>query len=176
MPCSLKTGALDAEYMRAVESGNEQRLRELVEQAAREAGYKYEAWHGSDHEKRFTIFRNGARGEMWFASTETTAYDRKQMYHVYLKMDNPYEETDYIGADTKFDPTSVTEKGRSNGHDGAIVHFRLDPEMVKRNLGLLSEDMPATNKFGDYMTFMPHGKDRANLAKPGESMNDLTIL
>ena len=34
---SLKTGALDAEYMQAVESGDEQRQRELVEQAERQA-------------------------------------------------------------------------------------------------------------------------------------------
>lgn len=163
----------DAEYMDALNSGDMESAQRMVDEAANAAGYTIRAYHGSNAE--FTEFKGGNRGEMWFASTPETAYERKKTYDTYLKMNNPYEVTYYIGAESKFDPTFVTEEGRHNGHDGGIVHFKLNPEYVNMNIPILSnfaKTLPATDPFGDNFTFMPHGKDRANLAKPGELMID----
>ena len=169
---SLKeTTQRDAEYQQSVESGDEAKQKEMVEQAAKDAGYTIEGWHGSEAAP-FTVFKPGLRGEMWFASTETTAYNRSEMYHVYLKMNNAYEETDYVGPNSKFDPTKVTEEGRSRGHDGAVVHFRLDPKYVNMNLDSISKTVPASHKIGDMFMFLPRGEDRKNLAKPGETLVD----
>ena len=160
-------------YAEAAASGDMEAAQKDLDLYAEQKGYTIKAYHGSDTDERFTVFKPGLRGEMWFASTENTAYDRKNMYDTYLKMKNPVEFTYYIGSNSKFDPTYVTEEGRHNGHDGGIVHFKLDPELVGKSLPIISDfgkSLPATDKFGDNFTFMPHGKDRENLAKPGETM------
>lgn len=164
----------DTEYLELAKDPqkNQARLQEMVDQAAKRAGYTIRAQHGSFAEQRFTVFEPGERGEMWFGSPGT-AYQRPQMYDTYLKMDNPYEVTYTVGADTKFDPQDVVEKGRQNGHDGGIVHFRLDSEMVKKNLPIIEKlfpDMQATDGFVKSFRFMPQGDLLNTLAKPGETL------
>ena len=164
----------DAEYMQAVDSDDMETAQRIVDQTAEENGYTIKGWHGSDADERFTVFKPGQRGEMWFSSTKDTAYNkRKNMYETYLKMKNPYQETDYIGADTEFDPVAVTEKGRNEKHDGAIVHFRLDPVLVNRNLDIIKKafpDMKADDEFGNNFRFLPDAETRKALMKDGETL------
>ena len=134
-------------------------------------------YHGSASSERFTVFKPGERGEMWFSSSAETAYNKRpQMYEEYLHAENPYEETAFIGTHSQFDPVKVAEEGRKNGHDGAIVHWRLDPEMASKTINNLINagmtDTLAISSFSDNFTFLPHGEQMKALAKEGETLID----
>lgn len=174
--------SLDDDYMPLAErydagiatDSETKQLEQDVEQAADDADYTIRAFHGSDADERFTVFAPGERGEMWFASTKNTAYnDRKQMYDVFLRILNPYETVSYVGPGSTFDPVSVTENGRAGGHDGAIVHFRIDPALGQRNLELIETmfpNMPADDDFGNSFSFLPDSEQRRSMMKDGETL------
>lgn len=63
----LPEGDGDAEYLAAVERGDMETAQQMVDEAARAAGYDISAVHGSSSEKAFTVF-----------DTETSAYGRVQ--------------------------------------------------------------------------------------------------
>ena len=162
---------LNKDYFKAVESGDMEEAQKMVDNAAFSAGYTIKASHGSN--AAFTRFNGGIRDEMWFGDRPDTSYDRNYTYNTYLKMNNPVEFTYYLGPDSEFNPSIVTEEGRRNGHDGAIVHFKLDPDQVNTTLQILTkfaETLPVTDSFGDNIMYLPKGKDRENLAKPGETL------
>lgn len=134
-------------------------------------------YHGSNANERFSVFKPGERGEMWFSSSEETAYNKRpQMYKEYLKIENPYEETNYIGTNSKFDPVRVTEEGRANGHDGSIVHWRLDPKLAENAIHTMEAanltDILATDGFNKNFSFLPHGDQMKALAREGETLVD----
>lgn len=161
----------DESYLSAVERGDTEEAQRMVDDAAFSAGYTIKASHGSN--AAFTRFKGGNRDEMWFGDRPDTSYERNYTYNTYLKMNNPVEFTYYLGPDSEFNPSIVTEEGRRNGHDGGIVHFKLDPDKVNATLQILSkfaETLPATDSFGDNIMYLPKGKDRENLAKPGETL------
>lgn len=60
MNVSRVTPAQDAEYMKAVESGDMETAQRMVDEAAKAAGYDAEAYHGSGD--RFTVFDASKRG------------------------------------------------------------------------------------------------------------------
>jgi hypothetical protein len=173
---SQKSIQEDEDYEAAVKSGDTETAQRMVDEAAKAAGYTIKAWHGSDADERFNVFAPGERGEMWFASSKGTAYARKHMYNTYLKMNKPYETTYYVGKDSKFDPVFVTEEGRNNGHDGAIVHFRIDPDLAQKTIKTLTnagmQNISAKDKFADNFTFIPNGEQRLALVKDGETLVD----
>lgn len=147
-------------------------LERMVRDAAQGAGYDVEAYHGSEED--FTVFKRGDRGDMWFSSTQETAYNnRANMYHTYLRISDPYRVTHFVGMDTKFDPQDVVEKGKQGKHDGAIVRFVIDSKYAERNLDILDRmGVSATDKFGDSFRFLPSTNEREYLAKDGESLAD----
>ena len=78
-------------------------------------------YHFSDSDTRFSVFKPGERGEVWFSSIEEPSYNKRpQLYKEYLRIVNPYEKTYYVGSDSKFDPQAVAENGRRGDHDGAM--------------------------------------------------------
>ncbi len=86
---------LDEEYEEAYFNGDDERMEELVEEAANKAGYKYKAFHHT--EAAFTVFDLGkARKNMdiqgFFFSADKDAESEygSVRYDVFLKMKKPY--------------------------------------------------------------------------------------
>lgn len=84
---------MDTQYMSAVESGDMQTARRMVEQAAEAAGYNRLFYHGAKKGGGFTKFRD------WQYFTENRAYAERytqrekpgSLYTVFAKMENPFD-------------------------------------------------------------------------------------
>ena len=86
----------DADYMTAVESGDTEKARQMVERAARAAGYKLHAYHGTNAE--FTVFDTGKQGQgidqfgagFYFANnSDVSERYGNRMIESYLKLEKP---------------------------------------------------------------------------------------
>ena len=84
----------DTEYLELAKDPekNAARLQEMVDEAAKKAGYTIKAYHAGA--KNITAFQSGnSAGLIYFADTEKAAKQAarssKQVYTVYLKADNP---------------------------------------------------------------------------------------
>lgn len=81
------------EYMKAVESGDTEEQRRLVDEAAKESGYDRLFWHGSKNGGGFTEFRD------WSYFTENKKYasryakpgDNSSLYEVYANLGNTFD-------------------------------------------------------------------------------------
>ena len=81
------------EYMKAVESGDTEEQRRLVDEAAKESGYDRLFWHGSKKGGGFTEFRD------WSYFTENKKYasryakpgDNSSLYEVYANLGNTFD-------------------------------------------------------------------------------------
>ena len=81
------------EYMKAVESGDTEEQRRLVDEAAKESGYDRLFWHGSKKGGGFTEFRD------WSYFTENKKYasryakpgDNSSLYEVYTNLGNTFD-------------------------------------------------------------------------------------
>lgn len=91
-----KRFALDTDYMTAVESGDTEKARQMVEKAARAAGYKLHAYHGTNAE--FTVFDTGKQGQgvdqfgagFYFANnSDVSERYGNRMIESYLKLEKP---------------------------------------------------------------------------------------
>ncbi|CAB4163446.1 hypothetical protein UFOVP813_22 [uncultured Caudovirales phage] len=87
---SLVTPAQDAEYMAAVKSGDVAKQSEMVEAAAKAAGYDVKAYHGTN--KSFKIFKAQFGRALWFsedrakiAAGEAGAQGIKKIMPVFLR-------------------------------------------------------------------------------------------
>jgi hypothetical protein len=83
-----KTASSDEEYIKAAESGDIDVCQKMVDQAAKEAGYDIDAWHGTDY-KNITSFKAGNGGRfgkgIYFAdSPEMAKQFGEFVYHVFL--------------------------------------------------------------------------------------------
>ena len=123
---------LDSEYEEAYFDGDDERMQELVDEAARRAGYTYKAYHRT--ENAFTVFdinkaRRGMDIQGFFFSADPNA-EREYgsvRYDTYLKMDNPYivdsyEKQKAIPFDMSQEDAGVTAREwlQENGYDGVI--------------------------------------------------------
>ena len=123
-------GDVDAEYLNAVKSGDMEQAQAMVDEAAKKAGYTYEAYHNSG--RKFNVFDIGTAR----TSSDIQAFFFKDQfdpnreygpisYHVYLKLENPANYRQLIDG---FDPASSDDAGikqreklQNLGYDGFIV-------------------------------------------------------
>ena len=147
----------DADYMAAVEAGDMETARRMVDEAAEAAGYTIRAYHGTG--SKFTVFDKSKIGSTYSADSEgfffssekevaeyaasDAAYqsgEEERVLESYLRMDDPLELT------AKEDPANYYDKNQSGilqmmhdmDHDGIIIHGKdadmyvvLDSEQVK---------------------------------------------
>lgn len=136
------TPEMDRAYMDAVERGDMDTAQRMVDEAAKSAGYKQEAWHGTNAGpfQEFDMRRAGeatggylpVRG-MFFSTNEN--YDAqfpegeipKRKMHVRIALKNPliaktYSELDRkLGDDFDQRPDEGVTRLRELGHDGIIL-------------------------------------------------------
>ena len=81
------------EYMKAVESGDTEEQRRLVDEAAKESGYDRLFWHGSKKGGGFTEFRDWSyfTENKKYASRYAKAGDRGSLYEVYANLGNTFD-------------------------------------------------------------------------------------
>ena len=81
------------EYMKAVESGDTEEQRRLVDEAAKESGYDRLFWHGSKKGGGFTEFRDWSyfTENKKYASRYAKAGDRGSLYEVYANIGNAFD-------------------------------------------------------------------------------------
>ena len=111
----------DARYLELAKDpeANREELQRMVDEAAREAGYDVEGWHGTNQDT-FTVFRGdvgrandrGFYGDGFYftfgngdGSKNEASYYGKNILHTYLKLENPFnfnELSEYRGKDIRF--------------------------------------------------------------------------
>lgn len=81
------------EYMKAVESGDTEEQRRLVDEAAKANGYDRLFWHGSKKGGGFTEFRDWSyfTENKKYASRYAKAGDRGSLYEVYANLGNTFD-------------------------------------------------------------------------------------
>lgn len=81
------------EYMKAVESGDTEEQRRLVDEAAKESGYDRLFWHGSKKGGGFTEFRDWSyfTKNKKYASRYAKAGDKGSLYEVYANLGNAFD-------------------------------------------------------------------------------------
>lgn len=81
------------EYMMAVESGDTEEQRRLVDEAAKESGYDRLFWHGSKNGGGFTEFRDWSyfTENKKYASRYAKAGDKGSLYEVYANLGNAFD-------------------------------------------------------------------------------------
>lgn len=81
------------EYMKAVESGDTEEQRRLVDEAAKESGYDRLFWHGSKNGGGFTEFRDWSyfTENKKYASRYAKAGDKGSLYEVYANLGNAFD-------------------------------------------------------------------------------------
>lgn len=120
---SLRSTSRDAEYMQAVESGDEKKQRELVEQAAKDAGYTLAGYHGTkqptlrydsigygeetDYKNKrlpFTVFKAGQSGGIYIASNRDVSKGFARNFNgnpgtvmsLYVRFKNPLVVNEHV--------------------------------------------------------------------------------
>lgn len=138
--------ASDAEYLKAVESGDMAEAQRMVDEAARAAGYTEKAFHGTPS-KAFTVFdlsRAGATTDEGFAGKgfyfhidQDTAKVYGRVIDAWLKLQNPYDfdgENFATVVEKHGGPSKFSDWLRANGYDGAELwgqRMVLDPNQIK---------------------------------------------
>lgn len=140
-PPSSVTPAQDAEYLAAVQSGDMETAQRMVDEAAKAAGYIFEAWHGGAGENPYTgksisVFntkstgRSGREIGTFFTSSKIIANDYKRardelsgdggLYHVFLRDDVEVRPEAY---------DSPTIRGASQ--EASTVYVATNPAQIK---------------------------------------------
>ena len=155
------TPQMDAQYMAAVEAGDIEAAQELVDQAAKEAGYEIgPVYHGTN--KDFNVFLAGVWGTVAFADSRETAQKiyaegRSQsggsprVVDAYLKISNPYTAKSHLGAIAK------AEDLKNQGFDGVIadtgVTAVFNPNQIKSADPITRDDagnvIPLSERFNE---------------------------
>jgi len=138
---SKTTPAQDTEYLAAVESGDTAKAQKMVDDAAKAAGYIFEAWHGGAGENPYTgksisVFntkstgRSGREVGTFFTSSKIIANDYKRvrdelsgdggLYHVFLRDDVEVRPEAY---------DSPTIRGASQ--EASTVYVATNPAQIK---------------------------------------------
>ncbi len=133
----------DAEYMKAVRSGDMETAQRMVDEAAKAAGYNSpKVFHGT--EKQFDEFSPSTIGKMTGANTSGFWFsDNKEasdFYHsgeelggrtisAYLRIQNPLMVSDEKFASTSHGPPFWLREAISKGHDGVILEDIVDGDM-----------------------------------------------
>ena len=100
--------ATDAQYLAAVKQGNTAKVQQMVDEAAKAAGYGIKGWHGT--KKEFTSFNSNFNKESpfsngkkpWFFSEneETASTYGSNINNYLLKLKNPLEIHEITGRDS----------------------------------------------------------------------------
>jgi hypothetical protein len=165
-----KETKLDSDYMKAVGSGNVEVQQRLVNEAAKDAGYKTEGWHGTVDE--FNTF-DMRRGRVMFYTNqklaEATASGRAlvdgdkskaKTIRAFLKLENPFRGSRF---------TKKSDIGSSDSvitDNDVIVVF--DPSQIKSAAPVTYDNfgnvIPLSKRFdmgsGD-IRYMPQSKPKA---------------
>ena len=167
------------EHAAAHEAGDEQKARELVDAAAKAAGYKYRAYRGVENnylkgdgyvftkadETYFTSDKEYANSYAYgWSSTNSDA----TVYDVYLRMENPWIP-DHINKAT--DWSYDAEKLKKEGYDGVIGAHGGKAAADKGNLDVAVVFDPSQIKSADPFTYDKQGNliplsERFNPGKP----------
>lgn len=130
----------DEAYMQAVESGNVEKQQQLVDQAAKEAGYTIKAFHGTPNGKFYTFEKSkvgtstdfGKLGRGFYFTTNKQAaeyyakdLDSSAIMPVYLKLTNPFV------LDEKYDNMSLREFYDSILGEGGMVDEQRSEELTQ---------------------------------------------
>lgn len=85
------SASMDADYLSAVKAGDTAKAQQMVDEAAKAAGYTVgPVWHGSD--KTFTEFKT-SRGSYFTDDPNTAKVFGENVSPYYLKLKNPFNET-----------------------------------------------------------------------------------
>lgn len=130
---------LDSTYMEAVKSGNLTLAQQMVDQAAKEAGYTIKGYHGTEN-YGFTEFdpnKSDDRISLFFSSSKgmanTYVGDESKIYDAYLKITNPYvvdahgSKWNEIYLDE--DINALPEDVRAIFEFGNYIHNNIDSEV-----------------------------------------------
>ena len=189
---------MDAEYMDAYWDGDDDRMQELVDEAAYKAGYKYKAYHHT--ENGFTVFdldkarkNMDIQGFYFFADAEEGNEYGSVTYDTYLKMENPYivdsrEKQNAIPFDMSKDNAGVTAREwlQEQGYDsvirkaeyfgaGADEYIVFDSSQIKSAEAMTFED----DEYGEgdiiplSERFNEDNKDIRYSTKPGPMERDI---
>lgn len=159
---------LDAEHAAAFDAKDEQKARELVDEAAKAAGYKYRMYRGveNDYLKGDAYVFNKA-DETYFTSNKEKAEsyafgwrsssspDSGAVYDVYLKMENPWipdRITDAQGWEY------YDKKLREQGYDGVIGAFGGKAAAERGDIEVAVVFDPSQIKSADPFTYDNAGK------------------
>jgi len=116
---SPEQGKGDAAYLKAVKSGDMETAQKMVDEAAREAGYKIgPVYHGAG--EKFNQF--DTRGGGWFISSKKEAAEYgngEDIVSAYLSMKNPLTMTHKENA--TYGAELAERKARRLGNDGVII-------------------------------------------------------
>ena len=91
-----RSDKLDSTYIEAVESGDLKLAQQMVDKAAKEAGYTIKGYHGTENYgfKVFDPNKSDDRISLFFSSSKgmanTYVGDESKIYEAYLKITNPY--------------------------------------------------------------------------------------
>ena len=152
----------DSDYMAAVKSGDTAKAQQLVDQAAKAAGYNVgPVFHGTGSE--FTSFdteKTGGRG-FYFAKNKQLAehYSRGQKPNIvsaYVKLSNPISESKFmnLGTEKGLSKKEAVAEAVSMGYDGienprVVVAF--DPSQIKSSDPITRDDsgniIPLSQRF-----------------------------
>lgn len=147
---------LDADYMKAVESGNVETQQKLVDEAARKAGYEVgPVWHGSNAEfNEFNPKKTDDPNGFWFSTNRDWASKHGIARQYYLKNPKDFGGEDYVIPTNQTsniksaDPITRDNSGRivlpSNRFDIASKDVRFMPK--KANPTRLAKDLASKYK------------------------------
>lgn len=144
-PVPVFSSKQDADYFAAVERGDMETAQQMVDEAAKAAGFNESGWHGSSSNEPFTVFRTdntpstGWRGlGAYFGSEEqSSGFSSSKPRRFYLKLGNTLETTFTELMDRFDDPVEARQTLQNEGYDsvnsdpyaGAIAVF--NPNQIK---------------------------------------------
>lgn len=137
---------LDAEYMHAVQSGDTARAQEMVDEAARKAGYKKEVYHGTNVE--FTEFKEfGGNEPGYHVGNRSAAEDRvryelnKRVMRLYAKLGKTIQMTDVFGLwHGVYDYVLFSNGNESDMVDRDLFFSKKANKTFKKNDGVFVEN------------------------------------
>lgn len=171
-------------FQKAYEAKDVEAAQAILDKAAKAAGYRYKAYHGTP-DGGFTVFDNSHRfGEIYFTDNEYIANSYKNnyagenptVYSSYLRMPNPLrydaKRKSYNELANEGKIESLVSKARENGNGGVIIKNIYDaPSGWSKDPANLGTDYlvlgPSDIKSADPFTF----DDNGNLIPLSERFN-----
>jgi predicted acetyltransferase len=182
----VKLSSIDSAYKKAIDSGDMETAQKIVNEAAKKAGFLPKVlYHGTDN--KFTVFDKGGRSNFpevannlkdahFFTDIEGFAKNfGKETMPVYLKMENPIEESMTFSGVENFDATLnriLLEEG--------VIDKDGKPTGAERDFDSIILYLENENQFGDapenpalYVVFSP---EQIKSAKPITKDNKGNII